>query len=167
MQFSEFCEKLSLLETTESRLKIEIIFITYFELNSKDWKILTYLLQSRIYPAYENKELNIGQSIITQAIAKTFGHNIKDVEKHHLHSGDLGKTAEHFSRIRTQKSLFTKKMSLEEVYEILKKMVETTGKNSTEIKTKLISSLYNNSNEVETKYITKILKHWDWWVYKQ
>lgn len=158
MQFSEFCEKLSLLETTESRLKIrDYIYNLFLELNSKERKFATYLLQSRIYPAYENKELNIGQSIITQAIAKTFGHNIKDVEKHHLHSGDLGKTAEHFSRIRTQKSLFTKKMSLEEVYEILKKMVETTGKNSTEIKTKLISSLYNNSNEVETKYITKII----------
>lgn len=158
MQFSEFCEKLSLLETTESRLKIrDYIYDLFLELNSKERKFATYLLQSRIYPAYENKELNIGQSIITQSIAKTFGHNIKEIEKHHLHSGDLGKTAEYFSAKRTQRSLFAKKISLEEVYEILKKLVESTGKNSTEIKVNLISSLYNNSNEIETKYITKII----------
>lgn len=158
MQFSEFCEKLSLLETTESRLKIrDYIYDLFLELNSKERKFATYLLQSRIYPAYENKELNIGQSIITQSIAKTFGHNIKEIEKHHLHSGDLGKTAEYFSAKRTQQSLFAKKISLEEVYEILRKLVESTGKNSTEIKVNLISSLYNNSNEIETKYITKII----------
>ena len=158
MQFSEFCEKLSLLETTESRLKIrDYIYDLFLELNSKERKFATYLLQSRIYPAYENKELNIGQSIITQAIAKTFGHNITEIEKHHLHSGDLGKTAEYFSTKRTQRSLFVKKISLDEVYNTLKKLVESTGKNSTEIKINLISSLYNNSNEIETKYITKII----------
>ncbi len=158
MQFSEFSEKLSLLETTESRLKIrDYIFELYLSLDPNERKFTTYLLQSRIFPAYENKELNVGQSIIVQSISKTFGHTIKEIEKHHLSSGDLGKTAEYFSEIRSQKSLFSKKISLKEVYNTLKQLVETTGKNSTDIKVNLISSLYNNGSPLESKYITKII----------
>jgi len=158
MQFDEFSEKLSLMETTESRLKIrDYLFDLYNNLNKNERQFTTYLLQSRIFPAYLNKELNIGQSIIIQAISKSFGQSMNEIEKKHLELGDLGETAECFAEKRKQKSLFSKKITLLEVYDTLKKLVDTTGKNSTESKINLISSLYNNTNPKETKYITKLI----------
>jgi DNA ligase-1 len=158
MQFSEFSDKLSLLETTESRLKIrDYIYELYTHLNKEEIKIATYLLQSRIFPAYVNKELNIGQSTIIQAISKSFGLNVKDIEAKHMQLGDLGQTAEHFAEIRKQKSLFSKKISLLEVYNTLKALIDVTGKDSVDNKINLIASLYNNTTPKETKYITKII----------
>jgi len=158
MQFSRFCEHLKLLETTDSRLKIrDYIYELYSELKPDERAIATYLLQSRINPTYENKELNIGQSIIIQTIAKSFGLNEDEIIKKHLKLGDLGETAEFFAEKRKQKFLFSKKISLLEVYDTLKKLSDTIGKDSTEIKTKLIASLYNNSSPLETKYITKLI----------
>ncbi len=158
MQFEEFSEKLSLLETTESRLKIrDYTFDLFSSLDPEERRFTTYLLQSRIFPAYQNKELNIGQSIIIQAISKSFGQSIKEIEQKHMSLGDLGQTAEYFSNIRMQKSLFSKKISLKEVYDTLKKLVEMQGKSSTDNKIGLLTSLFNNSSAKETKYITKII----------
>jgi len=158
MQFEDPSQNLSLLETTESRLKIrDYIFDLYNKLDKEERQFATYILQSRIFPAYLNKELNIGQSTIIQAISKSFGLPIKDIEKKHLELGDLGETTEHFANIRMQKSLFSKKISLKEVYDTLKKLVDTTGKSSIDNKINLITSLYNNTNAEEAKYITKII----------
>jgi len=158
MQFEKFSDKLSILETTESRLKIrDYIFELLSELDKDEIKIATYLLQSRIFPSYVNKELNIGQSTIIQAISKSFGLPVKDIEQKHLELGDLGETAEFFAEKRKQKSLFSKKISLIEVYNTLKKLIDLTGKDSVDNKINLIASLYNNTSPKETKYITKII----------
>lgn len=158
MQFSEFCEKLSLLETTESRLKIrDYIFDLFSHLKNTEIRYATYLLQSRIFPSYFNKELNIGQSTVVTAISKSFGFPRNEIEKKHFDFGDLGETTEFFAKKRKQKSIFTKKISLLDVYNTLKKLVETTGKNSVDDKINLIASLYNNSTPKEAKYITKLI----------
>jgi len=104
-----------------------------------------------------NKELNIGQSTIISAISKSFGLQKKDIEKKHLQLGDLGETAEFFAKKRKQRSIFKKKISLLDVYNTLRKLVETTGKSSVKNKINLIVSLYNNTSPDDAKYITKLI----------
>lgn len=158
MQFIDFSKHLNKLETTESRLLIrDYIYKLYSNLNKDEIKIATYLLLSRINLAYDNKEMNIGHSLIISAISKSFGIPEIQIKKTHLKNGDLGITAELFAKERKQKFIFSKKLNLTDVYNTLKKISNTTGKNSSSMKIDLISSLYNNSTELETKYITKLI----------
>ncbi len=158
MLFKDFAEKLALMETTESRLKIrDFIFDLFSALKPEERKYATYLILSRINPPYLNKELNIGHSIIIQAISKSFGIDVTEIEKKHQSLGDLGLVAEFFSEKRKQKSLFSKQVELLEVYNKLKSFSETIGKSSVDSKINNIAYLYNNTSPQETKYLTKLI----------
>lgn len=158
MQFKDLCDILSKIEPITSRIEIRDILKEFLKsAESKDVDKIIYLLQSEFFRTYEGIELNIGNNIFEDIIAKAYGFSREDVEKHHLKSGDLGITAEYFANQKKQKALFTHKLTVEEVYLKLREVAKTTGKSSTDVKTKLLSAVLQNADPIEAKYIVKIV----------
>ena len=157
MLFKEFVKILNKIDPITERTKIREIIKDLYLIDKQEADIITYLLNSTIFKSYEGIELNVGQNILEEAIAKAYGYTKTQIKKHHLLSGDLGKTAEFFAEKRKQKSLFLKQLDIKEVYNELRNIALEQGKNSTDFKKNILISLLNNSSSLEAKYIVKII----------
>lgn len=157
MYFSKLSKIFSELENVSSRLeKIEILanFIKDIKKESPDIiDEIIYLSQGRVGPFFLNIEFNIGNSLILKSIAEVYKLNINEVELLYEKEGDLGNVFSLLSK-NINKSKY---VSIQEVFDTLKKLSFTTGKNSTQLKIQILSNLLLRLTENEGRFILRIL----------
>ena len=93
-----FAKTLQAIEATSGRLKTIEILSNYFKsvmaLSPDDMLPSVYMCLNRIAPAYEGKELGIGETLLMKAIAQTTGRSVAQIK------ADVGKKGQFvFSRI--------------------------------------------------------------------
>jgi len=157
MLFRKASEYFDKIEQASSRLVMTDHLAELFEvMPSTDAKKIVYLLQGRIAPQFEGKEIGFGEKLIAEGITKATGFNREEVEKKFNETGDLGSTAEEFIKKRKQFALSAQELSVEKVFANLKKMSETEGTGSQESKKKLLAELFNSATPIEARYIGRI-----------
>ncbi|NMA44480.1 MAG: ATP-dependent DNA ligase [Candidatus Diapherotrites archaeon] len=145
------------IENTPSRLTTTDFLVELFEnTDSEDTKKIVYLLQGRIAPQFEGKEIGFGEKLIIEGIVKASGYKKEEVEKNYKKTGDLGETAQKLIEEKKQNTLFTQELSLEKVFQNLEKMSILEGTGSQEQKKKLLAELFNYATPIEAKYIARI-----------
>jgi DNA ligase-1 len=157
MLFVEAAKYFDKIEKASSRLVMTDYLAELFEVTPKeDAKKLVYLLQGRISPQFEGKEIGFGEKLISEGIAKATGFSREDVDKLFNKEGDLGNVAEEFAKKRKQQALTSQELTIEKVFYNLKKMSESEGSGSQELKKKLLAELFNSASPTEARYIARI-----------
>lgn len=157
MLFSQAAKYFDLIEKASSRLAMTDYLAELFEkMPAEDAKRVVYLLQGRIAPQFEAKEIGFGEKLIAEGIAKATGFAREEVDKKFNEIGDLGSVAEEYLKKKRQQSLSTQPLTIEKVFLNLKKMSETQGEGSQESKKKLLAELFNSASPVEARYIARI-----------
>jgi len=157
MQFLETAKYFDKIEKASSRLVMTDYLAELFEKTpANDAKRVVYLLQGRIAPQFEGKEIGFGEKLIAEGIAKATGFTREEVDALFNKSGDLGNTAEELMQKRQQRALFANPLTVEKVFSNLKKMSQTEGTGSQELKKKLLAELFNSSSPTEARYIARI-----------
>jgi len=153
MLYSEICQIYEKLESTAKGLEKTKILAEFLG-KVKDAKII-YLLQGRVFPDYEEKEMGISEQLAIKAISKATGNQESEVVKEFRNLGDLGKVAEQSSR--KQSSLFQQKLTTDKVLANLRKLPELEGKGTVEKKLNLIVELLHSASNKEAVYIIRTL----------
>lgn len=157
MLFKIVAECFEKIENTPSRLATTDYLVELFENTTPlDTKKIVYLLQGRIAPQFEGKEIGFGEKLVIEGIVKTTGFKKEEIEKDYKETGDLGETTQKLVEKKQQNSLFTKPLELEKVFQNLEKMSTTEGTGSQEQKKKLLAELFNYATPIEAKYIARI-----------
>lgn len=157
MLFKEVAESFEKIEKTSSRLEMTELLAQLFEKTPPlDAKRTVYLLQGRIAPQFEGKEIGFGEKLIAEGIAKSSGFSREEVDKKFNQTGDLGDTAEEFAKKKKQLALATQQLTVEKVFSNLKKMSETQGTGSQEMKKRLLAELFNFATPSEARFIARI-----------
>lgn len=158
MQYSELVEVYEKLEATSKRLEKTSILADFLKkARHEPNKEIVYLIQGRIFPDYDQREIGISTQLIIKALAKSVGmpeHNIVNEWKT---IGDLGKVAQKLTEKKKQHTLYTKKLTAEKVLENLRKLTEFTGKGTVDKKIGLISELLTSASPAEAKYIVRTI----------
>jgi DNA ligase-1 len=157
MEFEKTAKYFDKIEKASSRLVMTDYLAELFEkMPPEDAKKIVYLLQGRIAPQFEGKEIGFGEKLIAQGIAKATGFTKEEVTTTFNKTGDLGNTAEQMMQKKKQQSLFTEPLSIAKVFSNLKKMSEAEGTGSQELKIKLLAELFNSASPTEARYIARI-----------
>ncbi len=157
MLFKDIAEYLEKIEEASSRLEmIDYLAGLLEKIGVREIKKTIYLLQGQIAPSFEGKEIGFGEKLVAEAIARATGYTRKEVDENYSKKGDLGITAEDFSKKKSQKALFEKELTLEKVFSNFQKMSAREGKGSQEAKIRLLAELFNSSEPRESKYIARI-----------
>ena len=158
MNYSEFVEVYENLSSTTKRLeKVSIIaeFLkTLIKEGKSEW---IYLLNGRVFPDYETKETGISRQLAIKAIAHSFGVKEEVIVERLNKIGDIGEVAEEIANKRKQTTLGKKKLSVDNIFENLKKITSVEGKGAVERKLGLISELLGSASGKEAKYIVRTL----------
>jgi len=157
MLYSELCGLYQSLENTSKRLeKTQILSDFLKKLNPQEDKVL-YLIQGRVFPDYDERELGISTQLAIKALVKSSGLTQDLIIKSWKKLGDLGLVAEVARKSSKQHPLFTSKLTPEKVLENLRKLPELEGKGTVEKKLALISELLTSSLPIEAKYLIRTL----------
>jgi DNA ligase 1 len=156
MKFKKLASLLKELEKTNSRIEIRNEIKNFLKESDNIEKTI-YLLQGELFRPYEGIELNLSIKTIEKSIADAFGFTREKVVENYKKLGDMGLVTEELANIKKQHSLFNKSLSLNDVYESLRKIARTDGKDSVRLKQANIVSLLQNTNPNEAKYIIKII----------
>lgn len=157
MEFRKVAQYFDKIERASSRLVMTDYLAELFEIiPASDAKKVIYLLQGRIAPQFEAKEIGFGEKLIAEGIAKASGFTRVEVDALFNKSGDLGDAAEQMMQKRKQQALYAESLTVEKVFSNLKKMAQTEGIGSQELKTKLLAELFNSASPTEARYIARI-----------
>jgi DNA ligase 1 len=155
MDYSTLCKTYEALEATTKGLEKTTI-LSNFLAKIKETPTFIYLLQGRVFPDYDNRELGISHQLAMRAIAKATGMSDKEVLESFKKLGDLGLVASNsIKNKKQQQSLFSSKLSLQKVMSNLIKITVFEGKGTVEQKIGLIVELLNSATPLEAQFIIR------------
>jgi len=144
------------LESTTKKLeKTEIIAKYIKKASAKILPKVILLLSGKVYPAWSEEVIGVANQLMIKAIAKATGEPEREIVKKFTSIGDLGLTAEEFIKKKKQRTLFSKKLSINDVFDTLQKVGRQEGKGSQEKKLSLIASLLSHASPKEARYIVR------------
>lgn len=156
MLYSILAEAFEKLEQTSAYLKKNEIIIDLLKRTPpEETERVILLLLGRPWPAYVSKETGVALQQLKKAITKASGYSPAEVEKLMREIGDLGDVVKRLLEKRKQVTLFTEKLTVEKVFECVKRLPEITGEGSVERKITSISELLTSSTPLEAKFIVR------------
>jgi len=155
MTFQKLVSYFEKIEKTSSRLEITRLLSSLFkELDSLEINKTIYLLQGRVAPLYEKVEFGMAEKMIIKAVILSLNLESKLFTNQYKKIGDLGETVEFFKK---QISSFEeKKLSINEVFDLLYQIATSSGQGSQEKKISLLSMLIRQLDPLSCRYLVRI-----------
>ncbi len=156
MTFAQLADYFDKLEQTSSRLALIDILAELLKTTKKENidKIL-YLTQGRVAPFYAPVEIGMADKMVAQAIAEAFGLSKDEVLEDFNKKGDLGLVAYQLSKEKRHKGKKSD-LSVEEVFDALRAIADTSGEGSVEKKIAALTSLLEHMDAVSAKHLVRI-----------
>ncbi|KAJ3340383.1 hypothetical protein HDU93_007108 [Gonapodya sp. JEL0774] len=159
--YSALCRAFELIEATTKRLEITNILSRFFksviETTPECLLECLYLCINRLGAEYRNKELGIGESILTKAVASATGRSGDKIKADMEKMGDLGQVAQ-ASRSNQPVMFKPKPLDVSKVFKSLKEISETSGKESQARKIDKIKLLLVACQGNEPRYLIRSLE---------
>ncbi len=158
MLFSDIVKVYERLSSTTSLLSKRDFLLEFLKrVDGEEIEVVLRLLDGTIFLEYEEEKLGVNENIILKVLEKVTGLKKERLVESWKKKGDLGEVSEEVLGKKEQKSLFSKKLEVEYVFESLRKVGREGGQGSLERKISLISELLTHSTALEGKYIVKIV----------
>jgi len=156
MQYKSLVKVYIELEKTSKRLEKTYIISEFLKSTpAADLPVVALLLQGRLFPHWDERETGVASRLIVKAINTTTGVSVKQIENYWKRTGDLGIVAEEIATKRKQRTLVSRELTVNKVFENLRKLPELEGKGAVEKKMRLISELLLSAKPVESRYIVR------------
>lgn len=156
MDYSTLVEIYEKLGRTTKRLeKTAIIAGLLAETKTEEADKITLLLNGRIFSERSEEKIGIAARTMLKAIAVASGMPQDKIEQEWKKTGDLGLVAEKLILKKKQATLFSHKLSVNKVFENIRKLAGISGEGTVEQKVKLLAELLTSATPIEAKYIVR------------
>ncbi len=153
MKYEKLAEVYEQLESTTKRLEKTHKLANF--LKQADEPTIILLVQGRVFPNWDQRELGMANRLVAKAIALASGASQEKLDKIWKETGDLGKTTEKLMEKKTQAALFSSALTVKKVFDNLQKISELQGAGSVERKIQLVAELLTSAKPNEAKYIVR------------
>ncbi len=158
MEYSKLVDLYEHLEKTSAKLvKTSLIAEFIRDLSEDDLVKVIHLLQGRAYPNYEQLEIGVATQLMIKAISRATGVSEEKIEEMFKVLGDLGKVAEEVIKNKKQTTLLFVPLTVEKVYENIRKIALQSGEGSQDRKLSLIAELISQAKPVEGRYVVRTI----------
>lgn len=160
--YSEVCNVFQEIEGTSSRLAIIKICSEFFSRimrdNPQNLVPATYLFINKLGPDYEpGLELGLGEGLLMKTISEACGKSLAQIKSRYHETGDLGRIA--LEARNVQPTMFKPSpLTVGEVFENLRAIAHSQGKDSQTRKMKLIKRMLTACEGIEAKFLIRSLE---------
>jgi DNA ligase 1 len=156
MNFKEISNYFEKISNTSSRLEMtSILYELFTNFEKQDISKLIYFCKGNLNAKYKSIELNIGPNILLNLISEYLDLPLEHIKKDFNKLGDLGLVIEKNYSSLKQKTLFSKELSFEDIYNTFEKIASISGKGSINQKQKLFKYILFNSDPISAKYLVR------------
>ncbi len=158
MEYKRLADVYSKLESTTLKLEKTDIVARFLETVEKDeLEMVVLLITGRVYPGWSSQELGMSSGLMVKAISKAYGGiSPKEIEDEWRKLGDLGLVTERYSSKKSQSRIFTKMLTVQKVFDNMRKISGMEGMKSQDRKLDLVSELLSSvSDPFEARYIAR------------
>jgi DNA ligase 1 len=156
MEYSKIVEIYEELSGTSKLIEKRAIIAGFLKgLNAEEVESAVLLLEGRLFPEWDRRKIGIGTQTIIKSISTSSGKSEELIKADWAKIGDLGRVAERNISSKTQSTLFSGKLTIDQVFNNLRNLSEIEGSGSTGKKIDLIAELLNAANGVGAKYIVR------------
>ncbi|MBI2663768.1 ATP-dependent DNA ligase [Candidatus Woesearchaeota archaeon] len=158
MKYSELTEIYEKLGKTSKRLaKTELLSEFLKKVHGDETEEVVLLLQGRVFPAWDEREIGVASQLMAKAIAIASGIELAAVQKEWKKTGDLGDASENLLKHKRQHTLAHSDLTVKKVFDNLRKLAAESGSGSVDRKLQLIAELLTSAGGSEAKYITRTI----------
>jgi len=158
MHFNHLCSTYTAVSNTSKRLEKTVLLASLLRATpEKDMHDVMLLIQGRVFPTWDRTTLGVSQKIIIKALVRATGKTEKEIVTLFKQTGDLGEVAAKSAGKKTQATLTSKELSVEDVLTTVQKLSTIEGEKSVDRKLGLITSLLSNASAEEARFIIRIV----------
>jgi DNA ligase-1 len=165
MKFASFAERAAAMEAEPADLETVALVSDLFAAAEDDLAVLARFVQGRVFPAWDERKLDVGPSTCYMAIARAAGPNVDadDVEARVAEVGEIGAVAEEYEfGGQTGLGAFGAggggaDRTVASVYEELVALASTEGSGSEGAKVDRLFGLFNESEHREARYLARLV----------
>lgn len=156
MQYQELVNIYSELESTTKRLeKTEIIANFFKKLDGETLSEVGLMILGRVFPAWSAEEIGIANKLLMRAVAEAIGTKPEKVEDAVRDEGDIGLACLKLFQNKKQVTFFSQPLTIDFVFNSLRKLSKITGSKSTNRKIAILLELLSQATPTEAKYLTR------------
>ncbi|WP_297454020.1 ATP-dependent DNA ligase [Persephonella sp.] len=156
MEYLRLAKFYDFLEKTTSRIEMTNALVELFKETPKNLiDKVVYLSIGKVAPEYTGLDYNFSEKSAIKALSQVLGISEHDIQHKIIETGDLGDAGKILYEEKGIKP--QKKLTVEEVYDTLKKIAETTGYGSSKKKMELFISLLKNASPLEVKFLLRTI----------
>ncbi len=156
MDYAVIAESYEKIEATTKRLEMTDYLVELLKKTPKDIIAkVVYLTQGKLCPDFVGVEMGVAEKLAIKALIRASGGSESVILSELQKSGDIGETAEKQLAKRKQSTFFTKKLTVERVYETLDKLAKTSGSGTVDTKMALLSGLLTDAGPKEAKWLIR------------
>lgn len=158
MLYGELCEYYIRIESASKRLEMTDIFTELFlDIDGKDAEKIIRLTKGEVAPSYEGIELGVAEKMILKALYKVTLIPDEEINDIRNDTGDIGDTAEILIDRKKQQSLFHEDLTIDRIFDRLKRISGSEGRSSQDLKQKIVAELLHDATAAESKYLIRTL----------
>jgi DNA ligase 1 len=155
LEFARLALYFEKLEKTSSRLALIAVLAELFRLIESPDEIekVCYLVQGRVAPFFAALELGMAEKTVARSIAIAYNTTLEHVETLYSALGDLGLVAE---QIRKEAGIVSQVLRVDDVFQGLKVIAQTSGKGAVEKRILLLADLLKKVDSLSAKFLVRI-----------
>lgn len=156
MKYQELTDLYNTLASTTKRLEKTFCLSEFIkQTDEEDLFQVILLLQGLVYPSWDERKLGVADRLVIKAINISSGLTQEQIEQEWKKTGDLGLVAENLIGRKKQVTLFSKDLTIKDVFTNLRKLADKEGQGSVDVKVKLIAELLSSAKPLEARYIVR------------
>ncbi len=156
MDYSIIADAYEKIEATTKRLEMTDLLVELLKKTPKEIIAkVVYLTQGKLYPDFMGVEMGVAEKLAIKALSRASGQNESIIQVELQKSGDIGETSQRQLEKRKQSTFFTKKLTVERVYETLDKLAKISGSGAVDTKMALLCGLLTDASPTEAKWIIR------------
>jgi DNA ligase-1 len=156
MKYLTLVEVYEHLESTSKRLEKTFI-LSEFLRTADELDRVMLLVQGRVFPNWDTSELGMAAKLLVKAISLATGASLDKIESLWKETGDLGTVAAELTKNKSQATLFSQPLTVQKVFDNLRKLVELEGAGTVDRKVQLVAELLTSAQPAESKYIIRTI----------
>lgn len=155
MRFAQLVDYFERLEATTKRLEmLDILSELFRACDRAEIDRVVYFCQEQLLPPFRGVEIGMAEKLILRAIARATGASEAEVARLNKERGDPGLVVEELLRRR---KTHPAGLSIQEVYDSLLQIAQTTGEGSVERKVQMLADILQRSSPKEARYIARFV----------
>ncbi len=146
------------LEATTKRLEHTHIISEFLkDVSLEDLGTTILLLEGRIFPRWDEREIGIASKIMLKAISLASGDSKERVNKEWKKTGDLGTVSYNLIKKKKQHTLRVHELTVKKVLKNLRDLATIEGIGTVDKKIQLVAELLTSAKANEAKYIVRTI----------